>query len=117
MFNLTTILQDIKKIQQGKASLDELEEYLDVKNVGLLYSAMYQIAKNNIDTPTIKNKLIRFSTGENEFSNQGIGLFTMRIIALATLVKLNEEIVWDDLNEEDKQVLERFLSDKSWSNI
>ncbi|MBA4538860.1 hypothetical protein H1Z61_17610 [Bacillus aquiflavi] len=105
------------KIKNNDYTLEDLENGLSYKNEFLLYLIMFEIAKKKLVSDKIIESLKDLVNGHEEISDRGVGNFTMRVVACATLKKLGYENEYNIMENEKKQWVDAILSDKVWKDI
>lgn len=112
-----TVRELEKKIENETYTLKEIEDSLLIENKYFLFSVMLEIARRKIISDTIIQHLKDLASGHKEISNQGFGNFTVRVTALATLVKLDYTDDYNLSGEQDKKWVDATLNDKMWKEI
>ncbi|WP_049825182.1 hypothetical protein [Paenibacillus sp. 1-18] len=107
----------VKKIEEGKCSINELENLLEEKNPIVLYHAMTHIGKEGIRAEEILKKLNGLSL-KREPQDKLLGNYKVGDLAIATMIKLgeNEEEIsgFKILDEFEKKMLCRLLEEVDW---
>ncbi|QDY82531.1 hypothetical protein FQU75_03420 [Paenibacillus polymyxa] len=106
-----------KKIEQGKCSLNELENLLEEENPIVLYHAMTHIVKEGIRAEAILKKLNGLSL-KREPQDKLLGNYKVGDLAIATMIKLgeNEDKIssFKILDEFEKRMLFRLFEEVDW---
>ncbi|MGY5486906.1 hypothetical protein [Paenibacillus sp. ALE2] len=107
----------VKKLEEGKCSIDELENLLEEKNPIVLYHAMTHIGKEGIRAEEILKKLNELSL-KREPQDKLLGTYKVGDLAIATMIKLGEkedEITgFEILVEFEKKMLFRLFEEVEW---
>ncbi|AUS26578.1 MULTISPECIES: hypothetical protein [Paenibacillus] len=107
----------VKKLEEGKCSIDELENLLEEKNPIVLYHAMTHIGKEGIRAEEILKKLNELSL-KREPQDKLLGTYKVGDLAIATMIKLGEkedEITgFEILDEFEKKMLFRLFEEVEW---
>ena len=107
----------VKKIEEGKCSIDELENLLEEKNPIVLYHAMTHIGKESIRTEEIIKKLSGLSL-KREPQDKLLGHYKVGDLAIATMIKLgekaNEISGFKVLDDFEKKMVFRLFEEVDW---
>ncbi|MBU9709526.1 hypothetical protein KSP24_21725 [Paenibacillus sp. AK121] len=107
----------LRKMEEGKCSIDELENLLEEKNPIVLYHAMAHIGKEGIRTEKIIKKLSELSL-KREPQCKLIGHYKVGDLAIATMIKLgekeNEISGFKILDDFEKKMVFRFFDEVEW---
>ncbi|WP_342428931.1 hypothetical protein [Paenibacillus sp. FSL L8-0158] len=107
----------VKKIEEGKCSIQELENLLEEKNPIVLYHAMTHIGKESIRTEEIIKKLSGLSL-KREPQDKLIGHYKVGDLAIATMIKLgekeNEISGFKILDDFEKKMVFRLFEEVEW---
>jgi len=107
----------VKKIEEGKCTIQELENLLEEKNPIVLYHALTHIGKEGLRTEEIIKKLSELSS-KREPQDKLIGHYKVGDLAIATMIKLGEkedEITgFKILDEFEKKMVFRLFEEIEW---
>ncbi|WP_321385340.1 hypothetical protein [uncultured Enterococcus sp.] len=115
---MNTIRQLKKKIRDNQYEIEDIEQGFTFDNENFLSFLIYEIAKKKIISEKIIQNLKSMALGENDISNKSIGgIFTLKVTACATLLKLGINDEFNLLNNDEKEVVVRILDYQDWKNI
>ncbi|MFS0870931.1 hypothetical protein [Paenibacillus xylanilyticus] len=107
----------IKKIEEGKCSIEELQLLLNEENPIVLYHVMTYIGKEKLDTKGIKEKLEELSSKRGS-SDKLLGYYKVGDLAIATLIKLGKApsklSSYQSLSEFDQKMIINLLEELEW---
>lgn len=106
-----------KKVKTKTYLLEDIETALTIENQHFLFTILYEIAKEKLISDKIVDSLKKLIVQENGISDAGVGNFTVRIIACATLIKLGYKDILNQLTDEQRYWVDAILNDKMWKDI
>lgn len=107
----------INKIEEGKCSVEELQQLLNEQNPIVLYHVMTYIGKEKLDTNSMQRKLEELSSRRGS-SDKLLGYYKVGDLAIATLIKLgkapSELSSYQSLSEFDQKKIINLLEELEW---
>ncbi|MBC1935325.1 hypothetical protein HCA69_03040 [Listeria grandensis] len=94
-----------KKISEQEYTAEDICRYLNSASISVVYQALKEIAERPLKDENILNEVKSIANSGKEISEKGLGLTTMRIIAIATLKKLGHSDLFDALDDSSKNLV------------
>ncbi|MBF2377203.1 hypothetical protein IA804_09665 [Listeria seeligeri] len=99
-----------RKLREGNYEESDLLRYLDHNSITVVYNTLHEIAHKKIKTDGIIMKVTEIASSTNEISSKGLGVLTMRIVAIATLNELNLNTLYNSLDEDEQNLAKGVFS-------
>lgn len=95
-----------KKLKAKEYSNQEICQYLESKSITLVYMTLKEIGNEKIDSKDVIDEVLAIANK----SSRGLGVTTLRIVAIATLNKLGNSEIFDSLDEDEKNLVKGAFS-------
>ncbi|EAC2412724.1 hypothetical protein AF435_14730 [Listeria monocytogenes] len=102
---MESIFKIEKKLKAKEYSEQEICNYLNSESISLVYMVLKEIWQEKINSTTVMNEVIAIANNDREISSKGLGVTTLRIVAISTLKKLGHSEIFDSLEEEEKNLV------------
>lgn len=99
-----------KKLKAKEYSNQEICQYLESKSISLVYMTLKEIGDEKIDSKDVIDEVLAIANNDREISSRGLGVTTLRIVAIATLKKLGNSEIFDSLDEDEKSLVKGAFS-------
>lgn len=107
-----------KKIKENRYEIADIEYGFEFDNEYFLSFLIYEVAKKKIISEKIIFEIRNLAQEKKEVSNRSIsGIFTIKVTACAALMKFGFNDEYENLTEEEKEVVSRILDYKDWKDI
>ncbi|MFQ7234178.1 MAG: hypothetical protein ACLRPU_04860 [Enterococcus hulanensis] len=107
---MDSVFKTENKLKAKDYSNQEICKYLKSKSISLVYMTLKEIGDEKIESKDVIAEVLAIANNDREISSRGLGVTTLRIVAIATLSKLGNNELFDSLDEDEKNLVKGAFS-------